>query len=336
MAIYKPKVSVILSTKDQAQYLSEALESIIHQNYKNLEILITDDGSKDQTKAILEKYKKNNKIKIFYNQKPLGLTKNLIKMIDHATGDFICRHDSDDFSESDRISKQVKVFKLFPKTILVFSDIKKIDENKKNEKINSNNENIYSEELRANSLNNGNIIVHGSVMFKKEYYYKSGGYDRDFIYSQDFDLWQRLIKLGSFRRINRKLYNLRLHKKSISEVKKNLQNIFAIFAILKNDKKSFKIFIKFLIQLQKNIDHNKIIDRVHKNIAINVRNEIRVRIINNLIRKGELNIAKLYLNEMSNLFLKIIFLIIVNKKIYSLLKKIYRHRMIFYKFLYFK
>ena len=63
------KISVIVAVYNTEKYLKRCLESLIHQSYQNLEIIVVEDGSKDDSKQVLENYKNNPKIKIIYNKK---------------------------------------------------------------------------------------------------------------------------------------------------------------------------------------------------------------------------------------------------------------------------
>ena len=105
----KKLVSVILSTFNSSETISTSLESILSQTYKNIELLVVDDCSTDNTYEILNDYKKNySQIKLFKNTENIGLTRSLNFLIDKSKGEFIARQDSDDISNLDRIKKQLK------------------------------------------------------------------------------------------------------------------------------------------------------------------------------------------------------------------------------------
>ena len=104
-----PLVSVLISTYNNEQTISDAVESIINQTYRKIEILIMDDSSTDSTPKILNDYsKKYEHIHVFTNTKNIGLTKSLNILLGKAEGELIARHDADDVSLEDRISIQVK------------------------------------------------------------------------------------------------------------------------------------------------------------------------------------------------------------------------------------
>ena len=70
------KVDILLATYNGEKYIKEQIESILNQTYKNIQIIISDDCSKDGTRQILKEYEKNDKIKVFYQEENLGYVKN--------------------------------------------------------------------------------------------------------------------------------------------------------------------------------------------------------------------------------------------------------------------
>ena len=92
-----PKVSVIIPCYKTEQYLANCLDSVINQTYKNLEIIVVDDSSPDNSSSILETYKqRDNRIVILRHEQNQGLFQVRLTGIKHATGDYVCFVDSDD------------------------------------------------------------------------------------------------------------------------------------------------------------------------------------------------------------------------------------------------
>ena len=106
--IKKNLVSVLMSTHNSEKTIRKAIESIINQTYKDLEFLIVDDCSDDNTYKIIKDYSiKYNFIKIFQNESNIGLTKSLNKLIKNSNGKFIARQDADDESLKERLDLQI-------------------------------------------------------------------------------------------------------------------------------------------------------------------------------------------------------------------------------------
>ena len=93
----KKKISIYITNHNYGKYIERAIESAIKQTYKNIEIIIIDDYSVDNSRDIIKKYKYKKNIKIIFNKSKLGLIKSSIKAIKAAKGHFILRLDADDY-----------------------------------------------------------------------------------------------------------------------------------------------------------------------------------------------------------------------------------------------
>jgi glycosyltransferase involved in cell wall biosynthesis len=103
-------VSILIPSYNVAPFIGEAIESIIHQTYSNIEILISDDGSSDNTFEIVQQYASNDsRIKVFRQSCNIGFVNNKNFLLDEAVGDFISFQDSDDVSELNRIQEQMRI-----------------------------------------------------------------------------------------------------------------------------------------------------------------------------------------------------------------------------------
>ena len=103
----KPEISVIMSVYNGETYLSEAIESVIAQTFRNWELIIINDCSKDATADILSKYaNEDERIKVFHNEINLKLPTSLNKAISLSSGKYIARMDADDICLPERLEKQ--------------------------------------------------------------------------------------------------------------------------------------------------------------------------------------------------------------------------------------
>lgn len=106
MRVEQPLISVALCTFNGEQYIAEQLKTILGQDYRNLEIIIVDDNSQDETVSILSEYAAlDNRIKLFINETNLGFNKNFEKALSLTSGDFIAISDQDDIWLPEKISK---------------------------------------------------------------------------------------------------------------------------------------------------------------------------------------------------------------------------------------
>ena len=107
------KISVIMTTFNSQNVVERAINSILNQTYQNIEFLILDDNSEDNTHNVLKKYENEKIIKIYKNSKNLGLTKSLNFLIKKSEGTYIARQDDDDTSFINRLEKQIQTLKKF-------------------------------------------------------------------------------------------------------------------------------------------------------------------------------------------------------------------------------
>ena len=108
----KPKISVIMSVYNNGNYLEQSIKSILNQKYKNLEFIIINDGSTDNTEKIIRKYlKKKFNILFINSKKNYGLPYMLNLGIKYSKGLYIARQDADDISHKLRFSEQINFMK---------------------------------------------------------------------------------------------------------------------------------------------------------------------------------------------------------------------------------
>lgn len=111
-----PKVSIILTTYNREYFFTESIESLLEQDYPNLEIIISDDGSKDNTFNIACEYAlENPHIKVVQNARSQGSAGNRNNGLDHASGELIILLDDDDLLFKEAISQMVNVYLSFEK-----------------------------------------------------------------------------------------------------------------------------------------------------------------------------------------------------------------------------
>ena len=110
-----PKVTVLMSTFNRADYLPGAIDSILNQTFKDFEFIIVNDGSTDNTDAVLNAYaRKDNRIKILKSKTNKGLVDSLNQGLDFAKGKYIARMDDDDLSLPYRLEAQTRYLDTHP------------------------------------------------------------------------------------------------------------------------------------------------------------------------------------------------------------------------------
>ena len=197
-------------------YLEQTLKSILSQTYRDFEVIIINDFSTDKTSSILEKYKKEDKrFNIINNDSNLGLTKSLNIGLNIAQGQYIARLDADDIASPERLSIQKEFLDNNKEIVCIGSASIIIDENGKQTGFKKVVSNIDSLKFR---MILSNQISHPSAIFRGEIIKKIGGYNENYKYAQDFNLWSSLLKAGyKISNIEKPLIFYRVHNKSISQ-----------------------------------------------------------------------------------------------------------------------
>lgn len=114
-----PKITIIVPIYNNAKFLNRCLKSIINQSYDDLEVLLIDDGSTDNSLAICEKYKKQDKrVRVLY-QNHQGVSAARNKGIDNATGDYLCFVDSDDRLATDYCKHMMQLSLIYQADIMI-------------------------------------------------------------------------------------------------------------------------------------------------------------------------------------------------------------------------
>ena len=185
----KPLVTVIMSEYNTPESLFyESVKSILEQSYKNIElIIIDDDGVNDANKTISAF--NDSRIKIIKNHKNKGLVYSLNKALNNASGKYIARMDTDDYSYPDRIKKQVAYLESNPIIDVVGTGADLFDGNK-----------IWGSLSHEGLITRTQILssspfIHPTIMAKKEVLLKAGGYP-DFRRCEDYALWITLYAKG--------------------------------------------------------------------------------------------------------------------------------------------
>lgn len=220
-------VSVILSVYNSETTIGKAIDSILNQTYKELELLILDDCSTDNTYEILSEYKKKySNVRTFRNQINIGLTKSLNKIIPQSRGDVLFRQDADDTSCENRIQEQLDLINL--KNLDFCTTRAKVMGSSK--KIPGISNYLYKKLL----IKYKNPFIHGTLAIKKNVIENVGLYDEDFYYSQDYKLFKDLLLSGcKYKVINKELYELNMMN-NISKNKTSEQSYYAY--CVKNNK----------------------------------------------------------------------------------------------------
>jgi len=208
-------VSICIPTYNAEKTIEKTLRSILNQTYRNLEIIIVDNTSTDNTLRILKKFK-DFRIKIYRNKKNIGAEHNWTKCVKLATGNYIAVFHADDIYNHRIIEKQIKILENYPPVLAVFTMADYINNYDKiiggcNLPPELKHKNIYNfSEIFIPVLNQKNIFITPSAMVRGEIFKKCIPFDWDnFETAADLDLWLRISKMGQIAILDEKLINYR-------------------------------------------------------------------------------------------------------------------------------
>jgi len=194
----RPRVSIIMGIYNCAPTLVESLDSIARQTYTDWEMILCDDGSRDDTLKIAREWaSRDTRIRILANERNLGLARTLDRCIAEARGELLARQDGDDISEPDRLARLVAAMDAHPEIAVVSSWMSCFDEH-----------GVWGlartrEYPTAADFLSGSPICHAPCMMRRAPVLAVGGYGAQRWVQQveDVFLWFRLYAAG-YRAMN--------------------------------------------------------------------------------------------------------------------------------------
>lgn len=239
-----PKVSVVLTSYNHAKYLRESIESVLHQTYKDFELIIWDDASTDDSWSIISSYA-DGRIRKFRNETNQFIEYFRRAISDVARGEYIAIHHSDDVWEAVKLEKQVAFLNENPQIGAVFSNALVIGDN--GETFGDESHIYYkifdqSNRTRYEWLNyffcHGNALCHPSVLIRKSCYEDRGLYRYGLTQTPDFDMWVRLCLKYEIHVMPEKLVRFRVlanqENASASRQDNHIRSQFEYLQVLDN------------------------------------------------------------------------------------------------------
>jgi glycosyltransferase involved in cell wall biosynthesis len=199
-----PLVTVVTPSFNQAGYLEETIQSVLHQTYPNIEYIIMDGGSTDKSQEIIKKYA--SKLAYWVSEKDRGQTDAINKGFAMAKGEVIAWLNSDDTLLPNAVEEAVAFLKENPDIGLVYGDTNYIDEN--SQVIGR----FPAAQTDLAKLRRGYVhIPQQASFFRKSLWDQVGPLDPEFFFAMDYDLWVRLAGKSEVAYVKRYWANFRLH-----------------------------------------------------------------------------------------------------------------------------
>jgi glycosyltransferase involved in cell wall biosynthesis len=201
----KPLVSIITPSYNQARFLPATIESVLGQNYPNIEYIIVDGGSDDGSKEIIESYA--DRLAWWVSEKDSGQTSAINKGFAHANGEILAWLNSDDTYEPGAIQEAVDFLVDHPSVGLVYGDCNFIDENGRAFGL------FGAAQTDYQKLKQGYVhIPQQAAFWRADLWRQVAPLDESFFFAMDYDLWVRLAEISELRYLpGRNWANFRLH-----------------------------------------------------------------------------------------------------------------------------
>jgi len=241
------KVSVICISYNHAPYIGEALKSVFDQNYEDIELIILDDGSKDDSVEKIKNAIGDRDIQAVFHLKNEGYTSTFNQGLALSSGDYIIDFALDDVMKPDFIQRSIELFESSsPNTGVVFSNADYI--NDKSEVIGNHNEILFQKGM-ISFIPTGNVfewilkryfICTPTMVIKREVFDRLGGYDESLAY-EDFDFWVRSSRYWEYAYMDKVLMQKRKLPDSMSSQRHRFRFNEQMNSIFKVCEKAFQL-----------------------------------------------------------------------------------------------
>lgn len=210
----RPTVSVVIPVYNCSPYLAEALDSVLAQTYRDFEVIAVDDGSKDDSLAILRRYEKADSRVRVISRPNTGISGALNDGLAVARGALIARMDGDDVSLPARFEKQVAFMDANPECVCVGARVLRVDPY--GSPLLPSDHKLTHEEIDGQLMEQGLgwAITHPVAMMRRDAVMQAGAYRLERQPSEDLDLWLRLAEIGRLANLPDVLLHYRYHPAS--------------------------------------------------------------------------------------------------------------------------
>jgi len=203
--VSSPLATVITPSYNQGRYIRETIESILRQDYPQLEHIVIDGGSTDETLAILRHYAQTDPRFRFVSEPDRGQSHAINKGLAMARGEIIGWVNSDDTYLPGAVQKAVQALQLHPEWAIVTGNGYIIDEHSRIQYP------VHYWQTDVKQLYHSCPVIQPTAFLRKNVFQQHGGVDESLRFCMDYDLWIRLSKNHAFGFIRDYLANARIH-----------------------------------------------------------------------------------------------------------------------------
>jgi glycosyltransferase involved in cell wall biosynthesis len=208
-----PRVSVVIPSYNSAEYVPTALDSVLAQTFDDLEVLVVDDGSTDDTRERLAGYRSDPRFR-YVHQANAGVACARNLGIAQSQGHYVAFLDADDTWYPNKLEQQINTIGGRPEHRACFTAFRRVDQNLAPiSEIRSERGNVTLDDLllRGNAI--GSICT---VVVERSLFEEAGGFDPELSQCADWDMWVRLAALTTFLYLDEPLVTYRQHNTNMS------------------------------------------------------------------------------------------------------------------------
>jgi len=202
------KVSIVLPTHNGVRYLRQSIQSCLDQTYRNIELVIVDDGSKLDMRSIVEEFS-DKRVRFIRHQQNKGLPAALNTGFRAATGAHLTWTSDDNYYEPTAIERLTRFLQRYPDLGFVYSSMFIVDEGHENAPPRIRRALPPVEVARQN-------VIGACFMYPRRVYEAIGEYDASAVLVEDYDYWLRISKQFRMQRLLEPLYWYRYHGESLT------------------------------------------------------------------------------------------------------------------------
>jgi glycosyltransferase involved in cell wall biosynthesis len=223
-----PRTSFLIPVRDGSRFVVASLESVLAQTDPDLEVVVVDDGSTDDTVALVEALQSRDaRVRLLRHTRGSGLVDALSFGLEHVRGDFVARLDADDLAVRDRLEKQLRFLNAHPAVAVVGSALELVDSD--GFPVGRVDQPTDPSTVSVRLLQ-GNVLAHSAVVIRRDCLDAVGGYRATFAHAEDYDLWLRMAERHELANIAEPLTRYRIHADQVSAMHIEDQAVAALAA----------------------------------------------------------------------------------------------------------
>jgi glycosyltransferase involved in cell wall biosynthesis len=200
------KVSIVLPTYNGAKYLQQSIDSCLNQTYKNIELIIVDDGSMDETSDIIKSYQ-DEKIKYIRHKKNKGLSHALNTGFKRATGEYLTWTSDDNYYAQNAVGSMVALLQANRKIDFVYANYYIIDDD---------SEVWQTESVGPSKALKDYNCIGPCFLYRRKIYEVLGEFNSAAFLAEDYEYWIRVFKRFRMQKLDEFIYWHRLHPQSLT------------------------------------------------------------------------------------------------------------------------